>query len=116
MKQFSILEDLNKAATKALVVNAFPTCMPHYKTFAEDDVVAQCFRNKLQVFPFDTKDEDGGERYMPFAVSSNIFIALVIFQSTVHLTPELNQILSAAGSSLDLQNSTGCEIRLVCKL
>ena len=58
---------MNKAALKALVVDAFPTCMPHLTTFAEDVMVAQCMRNKLQVFPFDTKDENGGERYMPFA-------------------------------------------------
>ena len=58
---------MNKAALKALVVDAFPTCMPHLTTFAEDGMVAQCMRNKLQVFPFDTKDENGGERYMPFA-------------------------------------------------
>jgi len=57
---------INKAALKALVVNAFPTCMPHLKTFAEDVMVAQCFRNKLNVFPYDTKDDAGGERYMPF--------------------------------------------------
>ena len=57
---------MNKAALKALVVDGFPTCMAHLKTFAEDVMVAQCFRTKLQVFPFDTKDENGGERYMPF--------------------------------------------------
>jgi len=58
---------MNKAALKALVADAFPTCQPHLHTFAEDVMVAQCFRNKLEVFPFDTKDENGGERYMPFA-------------------------------------------------
>lgn len=57
---------LNKAALKSLVVKAFPVCMPHLKTFAEDVMVAQCLRNKIGVFPFDTKDDDGGERYMPF--------------------------------------------------
>mmetsp|Transcript_25541 Transcript_25541/g.31459 ORF Transcript_25541/g.31459 Transcript_25541/m.31459 type:complete len:873 (-) Transcript_25541:132-2750(-) len=57
---------MNKAALKSLVVTAFPTCMPHLHTFAEDVMVAQCLRNKIQVVPFDTKDEDGGERYMPF--------------------------------------------------
>ena len=54
---------------QALVVDAFPKCMPHLKTFAEDVMVAQCFRNKIKVYPFDTKDEAGGERYMPFQVS-----------------------------------------------
>jgi glycoprotein-N-acetylgalactosamine 3-beta-galactosyltransferase len=57
---------MNKAALKSLVVTAFPTCMPHLKTFAEDVMVAQCLRNKIKVFPFDTKDDAGGERYMPF--------------------------------------------------
>jgi len=57
---------INKAALKALVVDAFPICMPHLHTFAEDVMVAQCLRKKISVYPFDTKDEAGGERYMPF--------------------------------------------------
>eukprot|EP00547_Thalassionema_nitzschioides_P000247 CAMPEP_0194216232 /NCGR_PEP_ID=MMETSP0156-20130528/18582_1 /TAXON_ID=33649 /ORGANISM="Thalassionema nitzschioides, Strain L26-B" /LENGTH=394 /DNA_ID=CAMNT_0038944951 /DNA_START=115 /DNA_END=1296 /DNA_ORIENTATION=- len=57
---------MNKAALKSLIVTAFPTCTPHLKTSAEDVMVAQCLRNKIQVFPFDTKDDNGGERYMPF--------------------------------------------------
>lgn len=60
---------MNKAALKSLVVTAFPVCMPHLKTFAEDVMVAQCLRNKIKVYPFDTKDDNGGERYMPFQVS-----------------------------------------------
>ena len=80
---------MNKAALKALVVNAFPTCMPHYKTFAEDVMVAQCFRNKLKVFPYDTKDEYGGERYMPFAVSRIVFITIsVLFNYVSHWSIE----------------------------
>jgi glycoprotein-N-acetylgalactosamine 3-beta-galactosyltransferase len=63
---------LNKAALKSLVVTAFPTCMPHLKTFAEDVMVAQCLRNKIRVHPFDTKDDAGGERYMPFNVSESL--------------------------------------------
>ena len=54
---------LNKAALKALVM-AFPTCLPHLKIAAEDAKVAECFREKWGVFPFDTKDDEGGERYM----------------------------------------------------
>jgi len=57
---------LNKAALKSLVVDGMPKCMPHHKTFAEDVMVAACLRNQFKVFPYDTKDEDGGERYMPF--------------------------------------------------
>jgi len=57
---------MNKAALKALVVDGFPTCMPHLKTFAEDVMVAKCLRENIDVYPYDTKDEDGGERYMPF--------------------------------------------------
>ena len=68
---------LNKAALKSLVVTAFPTCMPHLKTFAEDVMVAQCLRNKIKVFPFDTKDDNGGERYMPFQVSTKSVIIVI---------------------------------------
>jgi len=62
---------LNKAALKALVVESFPTCFPHMKTFAEDVMVAACLR-KLGVFPFETRDEKGGERYMPFAPAHHL--------------------------------------------
>lgn len=63
---------MNKAALKGLVAYAFPKCMPHLHTFAEDVMVAQCFRNHLNVFPYDTKDENGGERYMPFAPAHHL--------------------------------------------
>ena len=70
---------LNKAALKSLVVTAFPTCMPHLKTFAEDVMVAQCLRNKIKVYPFDTKDDNGGERYMPFQVRYEMFSSWLLF-------------------------------------
>jgi glycoprotein-N-acetylgalactosamine 3-beta-galactosyltransferase len=55
---------INRAALK-LLVRIFPHCYPNYMTFAEDVMVAECFRNQ-GVFPFDTRDDFGGERYMPF--------------------------------------------------
>lgn len=56
---------MNKAALKLLVTEGFPNYFPHAHTFSEDTMVAKIFR-KLGVLPYDTKDEDGGERYMPF--------------------------------------------------
>jgi len=56
---------MNKAALKTLVVDGFPTCFPHMHTFSEDVMVATCLR-KMDIVPYDTKDEAGGERYMPF--------------------------------------------------
>jgi len=56
---------INKAAIKALV-DKFPTCFPNAHTFAEDVMVAACFR-QMGVLPFETKDQNGSERYMPFA-------------------------------------------------
>jgi len=56
---------MNKAALKTLVVDGFPDCFPHLKTFSEDVMVATCFR-KMDILPYDTKDDAGGERYMPF--------------------------------------------------
>ncbi len=53
---------INRAALK-LLVHVFPQCFPNYKAFAEDVMVAECFRNK-GVFPFDTRDDFGGEPYM----------------------------------------------------
>jgi glycoprotein-N-acetylgalactosamine 3-beta-galactosyltransferase len=63
---------LNKAALKALVVDAFPVCFPHLRTFAEDVMVAECLREHVQVFPYDTKDDQGGERYMPFTPAHHL--------------------------------------------
>ena len=56
---------MNKAALKALVVDGFPNYFPHAHTFSEDTMVAKVFR-KMGVYPYETKDENGGERYMPF--------------------------------------------------
>eukprot|EP00542_Grammatophora_oceanica_P009644 CAMPEP_0194035860 /NCGR_PEP_ID=MMETSP0009_2-20130614/8276_1 /TAXON_ID=210454 /ORGANISM="Grammatophora oceanica, Strain CCMP 410" /LENGTH=880 /DNA_ID=CAMNT_0038677401 /DNA_START=21 /DNA_END=2663 /DNA_ORIENTATION=+ len=56
---------MNKAALKTLVVKGMPGMFPHAHTFSEDTMVARILR-KFGVFPYDTKDEDGGERYMPF--------------------------------------------------
>jgi glycoprotein-N-acetylgalactosamine 3-beta-galactosyltransferase len=55
---------INRAALKSLVGN-LPHCNPNLTTFAEDVMVAGCLR-KLGIFPFETRDELGGERYMPF--------------------------------------------------
>lgn len=70
---------LNKAALKALVVNGFPKYFPHLKTFSEDTRVAVIFK-KMGIFPYDTKDESGGERYMPFLVSFQACILLCHFR------------------------------------
>lgn len=59
---------LNKAALKTLVVEAMPTCEPHAITPEEDVLVARCLR-KHGVLPYDTRDEAGGQRYMPTNVS-----------------------------------------------
>lgn len=56
---------LNKAALKTMVVDGFPTFFPNLKTFSEDTMVAKLLR-QYDILPYDTKDEAGGERYMPF--------------------------------------------------
>lgn len=56
---------MNKAALKLLVTEGFPNYFPHLHTFSEDTMVAKVLR-KFGVLPYDTKDDDGGERYMPF--------------------------------------------------
>lgn len=56
---------MNKAAFKLLVTEGFPNYFPHAHTFSEDTMVAKLLR-KFDVHPYDTKDEEGGERYMPF--------------------------------------------------
>jgi len=56
---------MNKAALKTLVVKGLPKFFPHRHTFSEDTMVAKVFR-EFGVYPYETKDENGGERYMPF--------------------------------------------------
>jgi len=56
---------MNKAALKLLVVEGFPNYFPHLKTFSEDTMSAKLLK-KFNVVPYDTKDDEGGERYMPF--------------------------------------------------
>jgi glycoprotein-N-acetylgalactosamine 3-beta-galactosyltransferase len=61
---------LNKAALKTLVVNGLPQFNVHEASFAEDLVIGRMLR-KLGVYPYETKDESGGERYMPFTPSNH---------------------------------------------
>lgn len=56
---------MNKAALKLLVVDGFENYFQHLKTFSEDTMVARVFK-KYNVVPYETKDRNGGERYMPF--------------------------------------------------
>mmetsp|Transcript_8318 Transcript_8318/g.18153 ORF Transcript_8318/g.18153 Transcript_8318/m.18153 type:complete len:533 (-) Transcript_8318:47-1645(-) len=59
---------LNKASLKALVVDQMPKdgiCGPNLRTFAEDVMVARCFRH-MGLVPYDTRDDTEAERYMPF--------------------------------------------------
>jgi len=56
---------MNKAALKTLVVDGFPKYFPHMHTFSEDTMTARIFR-KFNIFPYETKDNAGSERYNPF--------------------------------------------------
>lgn len=60
---------MNKRAMKMLATNLYERedrkCGPHAHTFAEDVMTAACFRAN-NVLPYDTRDEFGSERYMPF--------------------------------------------------
>lgn len=56
---------LNKAALKRMVVDGFPMYRPHAREFAEDLMVGRLFHS-FGILPYETKDETGGERYMPF--------------------------------------------------
>lgn len=60
---------MNKLAMELLATQMFERedrqCAPVAHTFAEDVMVASCFRFN-NIFPYDTRDELGSERYMPF--------------------------------------------------
>ena len=55
---------MNKAALKIIVVEGLPNIEPHSHKI-EDRMVAKLLKN-FNVYPYETKDETGGERYMPF--------------------------------------------------
>uniref|UniRef100_A0A7R9WZP1 Hexosyltransferase n=2 Tax=Craspedostauros australis TaxID=1486917 RepID=A0A7R9WZP1_9STRA len=56
---------MNKATLKTLVVEGFPRYFPNKVTFSEDTMVARVLR-KFDIYPYNTQDEEGSERYMPF--------------------------------------------------
>jgi glycoprotein-N-acetylgalactosamine 3-beta-galactosyltransferase len=56
---------LNKAALKILVVEGLLKFYAEHVVSAEDVLVAQVLR-QFGIFPYETKDEAGSERYMPF--------------------------------------------------
>jgi glycoprotein-N-acetylgalactosamine 3-beta-galactosyltransferase len=56
---------LNRAALKLLVVQGLPHHYANFHVPDEDLRVAHIFRH-FGIFPYETKDETGAERYMPF--------------------------------------------------
>jgi len=56
---------LNKAALKALVIDAIPACSLHKVMAWEDVLVGRCFGGD-RIYPYDTQNEEGEERYMPY--------------------------------------------------
>ena len=57
---------MNKATLKLLVTEGFPNYFHHHKTFSEDTMVAELLKKIDNFVPCDTKDDAGGERYIPF--------------------------------------------------
>ena len=70
---------MNRAALKALVTEGFPKMFAHAHTFSEDTMIARLFRQKFNVFPYDTKDDAGGERYMVCSDSRMSEVACIVF-------------------------------------
>ena len=59
----------------ALLYDSFdePFCRPHLHGFFEDVMVAECFRNgPAKLFPMDTRDETGAERFHPFTPGQHL--------------------------------------------
>jgi len=57
---------LNKAALKALVVHGLPKLYVDMETSAEDVLIAWVFR-RMGIYPYETKDATGAERYNPLS-------------------------------------------------
>lgn len=58
---------LNKAALKALVVYAIEQFEPHAQVFTDDWYLGRSL-GELGIVMYDTQDDNGGERFMPFSV------------------------------------------------
>jgi len=63
---------INKAALKQFIL-MLPYCEPHGETFSEDLMMARCLK-QLGIFPYDTKDVNGGERYHPFRPADHLTV------------------------------------------
>jgi hypothetical protein len=53
---------MNRAALRAFVAQALPTCHPDTQISAEDRIISKCFRTVLNVTPGDTRDVVTGEQ------------------------------------------------------
>ena len=65
---------LNRAALRLLVSRLDePACGPKLKVFAEDVQVARCLATASPpVIPYDTRDELGRERFLPFTPQNHL--------------------------------------------
>jgi glycoprotein-N-acetylgalactosamine 3-beta-galactosyltransferase len=59
---------MNRAALKKLVVEGLPNVHPHEVRALEDKTIGEVFR-AISVHAYDTKDDNGSERYMHFPPS-----------------------------------------------
>jgi glycoprotein-N-acetylgalactosamine 3-beta-galactosyltransferase len=105
---------MNKAALKALVVNGLPNYFPHAHTFSEDTRVAAIFK-KMGILPYETKDEAGEERYLPFMVSGRQGLVIIVFLHLFSLTLRC-YFATKAWSPLQLRTAKRSIKRLVHKV
>ncbi|GKY98032.1 hypothetical protein MPSEU_000761300 [Mayamaea pseudoterrestris] len=79
---------LNRAALKLLVVDGLPHHYVHDVTSAEDIRIARVFE-KLGVYPYETRDENGGERYHHYSPAFHYDFRLnkISWLSTVMIDP-----------------------------
>ena len=65
---------MNRKALEVLN-SQLETCQPHLKGFWEDVMVNKCLKKK-GVTPYDTRDDKGRERFMPFKPGHHLHYAL----------------------------------------
>jgi glycoprotein-N-acetylgalactosamine 3-beta-galactosyltransferase len=54
---------LNRVALQRLVRDTFPTCLVHQRESCEDRFVARCLQKILEIYPLDTVDALGRQRF-----------------------------------------------------
>jgi hypothetical protein len=99
---------LNRAAVKGLVELALPTCRNTTNSAAEDVFVAECLERHLNVTGYDARDEQEGERFIPYdpvqrALLQELSSSEVVVEEKKHSGPRVRKLNQTQSAQLQLR-------------